>query len=245
MADFYKRPPITEAIIGVSLAEQLDAAKLNKANKKFHRAYPRHQEVKNLSLRVALNQEGLANADGTQVTIGHRLANEDANELLVLWPSEFVVSQLAPYPGWDAFIGRFQRDWTTWRQAVGFRQISRIGMRFINRIDIPLVDGEVDHEKYLNVYARLPSLISGVSGYGIQMAKAVEDIKCTLQLNSGTVDAPILDHGSFLLDIDFGRMIDVPQSDADILALLNEIRAKKNEAFEACITKRARKLFQE
>lgn len=244
MAEPYKRPPITEAIIGITFAEQLDATKLGKANKKFVKAYPQHVEVKNISLMVELSQEGQANADDTQVTIGHRRSNQDADELLVLWPSEFVVSQLAPYPGWEAFIARFERDWKTWKQVTGFRQVSRIGVRFINRIDIPLIDNKVDHEKYLNIYTQLPGLISEVGAYGVQMATAIEDIKCTLKLNSGTVSAPILSHGSFLLDLDFGRMIDVPQSDADVLALLNQIRVKKNEVFEACITNRARKLFR-
>lgn len=240
----YKRPPITEAIIGVTFAEQLDPAKLSKAHKKFVRAYPQHLEVKNVSLKVELSREGRANADETQVAIGHRRSNSDADELLVLWPSEFVVSQLAPYPGWEVFIARFERDWKIWKQTTGFRHVRRIGVRFINRIDIPLIDNRVDHEKYLNVYARLPNPISEVGAYGVQMAAAIEDIKCALKLNSGTVNAPILNHSAFLLDIDFSRMTDVPQSDADILVLLDQIRTKKNEVFEACITNRTRRLFQ-
>lgn len=243
MAEPYKRTPITEAVIGITFAEQLDASKLGKANKKFIKAYSQHEEVKNISLKVELSHEGRANADDTQVTIGHRRSNKDADELLVLWPSEFVVSQLAPYPGWEAFIARFERDWKTWKQVTGFRQVSRIGVRFINRIDIPLIDNEIEHEKYLNVYTQLPSLISSVGNYGVQMATFIDDINCTFKLNSGTVRAPILSYGSFLLDLDFGRMSDVPQSDADILALLNQIRVKKNEVFESCITNRARKLF--
>jgi uncharacterized protein (TIGR04255 family) len=243
MAEPYKRPPITEAVIGIAFAEQLDATKLGKANKKFIKDYSQHVEVKNISVKVDFSQDGRANTDDAQITNGHRHSNKDADELLVLGPSEFVVSQLAPYPGWEAFIARFERDWKTWKQVAGFLQVSRIGVRFINRIDIPPIDNKIDHEKYLNVYAQLPSPISSVSAYGVQMATFIDDIKCTLNLNSGTVRAPILSHGSFLLDIDIGRTIDVPQSDADILALLNQIRVKKNEVFESCITNRARKLF--
>lgn len=244
MADLYKRPPITEAIIGITFAEPLDPAKLSKADKKFAKIYPQHIEVQNLDVKILLDQAGRANADDTKVAKGHRRSSVDADELLVLWPSEFVVSQLAPYPGWEAFIGRFERDWRTWKQVAGYCEIRRIGLRFINRIDIPIIDNKVEHEKYLNIYARLPKLIESVNGYSTQIATEIEGIKCLLKVNSGTVRTPLLEHGSFLLDIDFGRVIDVPQRDEEIFALLSEIRVKKNEVFEACITRRARKLFQ-
>ena len=244
MADLYKRPPITEAVIGITFAEPLDSAKLGKADKKFAKIYPQHIEVQDFDVKIQLDQAGRANADSTTVAKGHRRSSLDADELLVLWPSVFVVSQLAPYPGWEAFIGRCERDWRTWRQVAGYREIRRIGLRFINRIDIPIVDDKAEHEKYLNIYARLPNLIGSVNGYSTQIATENEEIKCLLKVNSGTVHTPLLGHSSFLLDIDFGRMIDVPQRDEEIFALLSEIRVKKNEVFEACITKRARRLFQ-
>lgn len=244
MIALYKRPPITEAVIGITFSDPIEAAKLGKADKKFAKNYPQHIAVQKFDVKVHLSQDGRANADDSRAVDGHRRSSTDADELLVLWPAEFVVSQLAPYPGWEAFIARFERDWRAWRHIVGYREIRRIGLRFINRIDIPIVANKIEHEKYLNIYARMPDLIGSVSNYSTQVATAIEDIKCLLTVNSGTVRAPILEHGSFLLDIDFGRMIDVPQKDEDILVLLNEIRVKKNEVFEACITKRSRKLFQ-
>lgn len=244
MADLYKRPPITEAVIGITFAESLDPAKLGKVDKKFTKIYPQHIEVQNFDVKILLDEAGRANADDTTVAKGHRRSSVDADELLVLWPSAFVVSQLAPYPGWEAFIVRFERDWKIWRRVAGYREIRRIGLRFINRIDIPIVDDKVEHEKYLNIYARLPDLIGSVNGYSTQIATEIEDIKCLLKVNTGTVHTPLLEHSSFLLDIDIGRMTDVPQRDEEILALLSEIRVKKNEVFESCITKRARRLFQ-
>jgi uncharacterized protein (TIGR04255 family) len=47
-----------------------------------------------------------------------------------------------------------------------------------------------------------------------------------------------------MLDIDIFMVSNTPQKDDDIYQLLNEIRVKKNETFEACITNRARELFQ-
>jgi uncharacterized protein (TIGR04255 family) len=240
----YTRPPITEAVIGINFEAPLDEKELEKGNSKFLKQYPRHQLLQNVSLKVAVNQEGHANADGTRIAKGHRRTNDDVNELLVLRHSEFIVSQLAPYPGWDSFAKRFVRDWKIWKRLVGYRAISRVGVRFINRLDIPLKEGGIEHEKYLKVFPALPDIVPVVQAYAIQAQAPLDDIKSTLIINSAIVPAPILGHGSFLLDLDIGRTLDVPQSDEDMFDLLNQFRTKKNEVFEACISNHARRLFQ-
>jgi uncharacterized protein (TIGR04255 family) len=54
----------------------------------------------------------------------------------------------------------------------------------------------------------------------------------------------LLEHGSFLLDLDIAREGDPPQNDEGIYDLLHQIRVKKNEVFEACVTNSARDSFQ-
>ena len=77
----------------------------------------------------------------------------------------------------------------------------------------------------------------------MQAVLRIEDIGCKLTLNSAVVPAPILDHASFIIDQDIAKEVDLPQSDNDIYELLNEIRVRKNNVFEACISDRARELF--
>jgi uncharacterized protein (TIGR04255 family) len=57
------------------------------------------------------------------------------------------------------------------------------------------------------------------------------------------VPAPLLGHSSFVLDQDLHTEINLPQSDDALYILLNQIHVKKNAVFEACITDRARELF--
>ena len=239
----YDRPPITEAVIAVNFEMPLETKDIKKANVKFHRHYPQHQDVQNINLKVAVNAEGQGNTDGTEIEKGHRRFNADMNELLVMWHSSFIVSQLAPYPGWDVFFSRFTRDWKIWKRAVGFRDINRIGVRFINRIDIPTINDAVQHEAYLEVYPKLPSVLEKVNAYAVQAVVPLDDIECNLTLNSASIPSPILEHGSFLLDFDIARTTSLPQKDQDIFDLLNQIRIKKNEVFESCVTDTARRLF--
>ena len=126
---------------------------------------------------------------------------------------------------------------------MGFQTLGRLGVRYINRIDIPVSGSVVEHETFLNVYPKLPDILGLVGAYAVQAVLRIEDIGCKLTLNSAVVPAPILDHASFIIDQDIAKEVDLPQSDNDIYELLNEIRVRKNNVFEACISDRARELF--
>jgi uncharacterized protein (TIGR04255 family) len=162
----------------------------------------------------------------------------------LLWPAQFVVAQLAPYPGWIDFFGRFVRDWEVFKKATGYRKISRIGVRFINRLDIRIVGKLIEESEYLNLGPKLPDSFGPFTAYGLQAQFPPDEAACRLTINSSSVPSPLLDHGSFLLDLDIARDRAPPQNDEEIYRLLHEIRVKKNAAFEACITAKARELFQ-
>ncbi len=243
----YKSAPITEAVIEIKFANPLSEDLFASVSRKFNKHYLKHQNVQNLSVAVQIptNQTETPKT-AIDKELGHRLSSEDMTELIVLWPSTFMVSQLAPYPGWDVFFQRFVRDWAIWKRNVNFREVSRIGVRYINRIDIPKSkDGKpLEYEAYLNVYPKVPDILGPVNAYAVQAGFPIEDIRCQLTLNSAVVAAPILDHVSFVMDQDIAREIDPPQSDEAIFALLNAIRIKKNVVFESCISDLARSLFE-
>lgn len=239
----YKSAPITEAVIELKFSEPIDWSAIEKVSAKLVGEYPQNQNIQTFNVHVSLEGNESPSA-AVLPQLGHRRASIDMTELLVLTSAAFVSSQLAPYPGWNAFYERFVRDWKVWKRVVGFKEISRIGVRYINRIDIPISGPIVEFENYLNVYAKIPDVLGPVGGYAAQAVLPQADIGCTLRLNSAVVPSPILDHMSILFDQDIAKEVDPPQSDGDISDLLNRIRVKKNEVFEACITDRARELFQ-
>lgn len=244
----YKQPPITEAVIGINFENQIgEADLLLDLQKKFSQYYPNHQPVENLSFKIELgigeDNKKTANADIAQ-EIGHRRSTADMTELLVVLPKSITVSQLAPYPGWDYFFSRFVRDWKLLKRALGFHPIQRLGVRYINRIDIPCHTPIVEHEEYLNIYPNVTDKYGPLTAYAVQAEVLMEDLECKLTINSAAVPSPILNHASFVIDQDIAREINVPQRDDEIFALIEKIRFRKNEVFESCVTDRARALFK-
>lgn len=242
----YKRPPITEAVIELRFDTPIDAAVLDSASSDFNLDYPLHVPLRNVGfqLDVPPGAEDSPTARINQQENGHRRSSSDLSEIVLLWPGSFVVAQLAPYLGWDAFFERFTRDWIIWKKVTGYRKIIRVGVRFINRIDIPFTSRVIEESDYLNVYPKLPDVLGPVASYGIQAQVPITDIDCNLVINSASVRSPLLGHGSIALDLDIFRERNAPQRDEDIYNLLNIIRTKKNEIFEACITNKARELFR-
>jgi uncharacterized protein (TIGR04255 family) len=242
----YSRPPITEAIIQIRLASALATDDLTKINESFARFYPNHLMAQNLNFAVEV-PAGAGARPRTQVhhqELGHRRGIDDQTQLVVLWPTSFVISQLAPYPGWSAFFGRFDRDWTLWKKTVGYQKVSRVGVRYINRIDIPIIGPVTEYEKYLNIYPYVPEQLGPNLAYGVQVRLPIMDLQCILTINSSSVESVLLDHRSFLFDQDITKEVDAPQNDKDLYKLLDDIHLKKNEVFEACITDEARELFR-
>lgn len=246
MPEQYKRAPITEAVIEIRFAEPADTDLLVKISADLKATYPFQTPLVNYNVTVGLPPPNISREAVTHVNQakGHRLSSMDQTEILLLWPLTFVVSQLAPYPGWEIFCGRFVSDWIIWKKAAGYRKITRIGVRFVNRIDIPHAGHAIEEIDYLGIYAKLPETFGPVAAYGVQAQFLPDDEGCHLTLNSGLVPSPLIGYGSILLDLDIAKEVNPPQRDEEIYVLLDKIRTKKNAAFEACITDRARELFR-
>lgn len=241
----YKRPPITEAVIALTFAETIDSRDLDKADSHFGRLYPHHQDIRNLNVQVMMPTTPELGPDTTiqKDEMGHRRSSDDETQIVILWPTSFIFSHLAPYPGWDDFFERFVRDWALWKKVIGYRKIRRVGVRYVNRIDIPISVDVTHYEEFLNLYPKIPDELGPVFAYGIQTQLPYPEIDGRITINSASIPSPLLGHASFIFDQDIFKEINIPQLEDGLYKLLNEIHVKKNAVFEACITYRARELF--
>lgn len=240
----YKRAPITEAVIEIRFETLLSKELVDNLHE---RLLPMHSS----SVRLA-ERDVHVDVDEEQATFdksdaGYKLANKDQNEILLITPKSMVCSRLAPYKGWENFRSRAEDIWKRWKKVAGYHRIQRLGIRYINRIDIPVPDGEakIQIEDYLTVYPEYPEpgLIFGLSAYTMQIAGSLGVGDFYLTMNTKAEPPPLLEHLSIVLDLDVSLMVDVPQKDGDIWKILEEMRHHKNDIFEASITDKSRELF--
>ena len=131
----YNRPPITEASFEIRLLEPLENSQLEALNRRLAADYDSSNEFTEFAvgLNVKRRETMLEERDR-----GYRLENKDRTNVLLVKSRSFVCSRLAPYEGWDKFLSTCMDGWTTWKKVIGVKKIDRIGLRYINRIDIPI-----------------------------------------------------------------------------------------------------------
>lgn len=239
----YFAPPIIDATIELRFQDSLSEEDRARVSKRFAKRYPLAEEAAQQRLLVNVQ----AGAIGTQLNVQERLTRRRSIEspaVIQIGNSVFDVATGAPYAGWESLFDRFVEDWATAKRIWKFRPIQRIGMRYINRIDLESDDkGLVDYEDYLNLRIKLPRTFPPTSAYMLGFQSGVESIKCGVTVLSGTAPPAVPGKQSFTLDIDLWREIDVPQKDAEVLELLGQMRRAKNQLFETFITNQARDLF--
>lgn len=237
----YRFPPITEAVVEFRIEGKLTEAELEAVSAKLGKHYPNQKIQKAKEVKVDLDS---ATADFIDRAGRYQRANDDQNEIVLLGEQSYSISQLAVYPSWEHFHNRIVRDRAFLRKIVGYKKITRIGMRYLNRIDVPIDDDNLAHyEKYLKLKIEIPPKYPVTSGYNLMVQIELRALKCVVNIRSQSTKSPVPNHAAFILDIDVIRMVEVPQRDNDIDKLLSQMRVAKNDLFESFITDVARKRF--
>lgn len=242
----YPFPPITEAVIEFVFENEVEYKVLEKLSTKLAARYPNENMEIGRSIEIAIDESGKLDPQAVKVEEDDRLirrSNEDENEVLILAKDRMVVSRFPVYDGWESLIQRAKDDWSEAKSLWGYRKISRIGVRFINRIDLPFEDGEISPSKYFNIYFTFPREFGPMGASSWRSEHSVEELKAILILTVARVDSPLPKHMALALDIDLVKTLDPPQKDGDIFSYLEQARIFKNMVFEKSITEETRKKF--
>jgi uncharacterized protein (TIGR04255 family) len=241
MTQKYKRPPITEAVVEVRMSSAVSQEVLEKVQKRLLVEYPAPPQ-RTFNMQVEVGED---TSKVIQEPLGYKLTSRDASDVVSISTQAIASSRLPPYEGWEPFIAQARRNWDIWTGIVGRREISRLGVRYINRLDIPVREvPELRIEDYLNFGLRLPKTgIPPMTHLSINSVAPLGKDECTLILNAGTGPSPLVQTFSLYLDLDISREVALPQRDDKLWEFVDRMREHKNFIFEACITDRARALF--
>lgn len=236
----YKRPPVVEAIIDVRVDVKLEKPALEGLERLFLEKYPFSQPSASIGVELSENA-----ATVNQSFAGYTMRSADGAAAIVLNTTSLATTKQAPYPGWESLVSDAKSNWDVWRKEIGKKKIIRVGVRFINRIDIPVNEGKnLDLEEYLNVGARIPDLGLSITNFALH-AEANSKLPYSLLINVGSTPSPLVKTASFLVDLDLFAVNDLPQSDDDLWHWIEQFRGYKNSLFESFVTDKARGLFNE
>jgi uncharacterized protein (TIGR04255 family) len=240
---YYPRAPITEAVIQILVAADVEPRALERIAHRLKADYPNSQPLREYKVEIPNT--------GGQVSVGQnpqgfRLANDDQTDIVILNSRGIAAARLPPYPQWNDLRDRANTAWQEWKAATPGHPIARIGVRYINRIDIPLTQGTpLNVEDYLSFVPSVAAITEQpMLGYLMQVVIPTFDTHWTATITTTALgDTQVPAHASFILDIDVARTTDIPLNDKLLWPIIDQAQLIKNDIFERCIKEPARKLF--
>jgi uncharacterized protein (TIGR04255 family) len=237
----YPNAPITEAVIDIRVAPRgdLDVENFCKLSNKFGDEFG----TRNDQFRIAgVITPGAAPAPALTTKIGFQFLAKGKS--FQAQSDGWSFNKLAPYLGWEEeFRDQARTLWSAYREIAQPQAITRIALRYVNRLDLPMPmkDLQVYLRTYPEVTADLPQALSN---FFMQLQIPQEDISALLVLNMALVPPARENIASVVLDLDLFRTVDLPQKEEDLWPLMEILRTRKNQIFEACITDATRELFR-
>lgn len=241
------RAPVVEAVIDLraraeSAWEEKDVLAQLKAALPD---YPNRMAMRGFSVSFSMNSEQATS--GTPVApatpqdhgwMGIRCTTADGLNIATFNREGFSFSRLKPYDNWDSFSKEAVRLWELHTRLAAPIEVSRLGVRFINRLDVP-VSG-LAFEDYFNSLPK-PPVNLGSLGFlfhdilSVPGHPYVTNRIRTFQPPEGE-NAPTL---GLLLDIDVAMPGPIVPESGKIAVRLAEMHWVKNQVFFGSVTEKA------
>jgi uncharacterized protein (TIGR04255 family) len=242
VAIHYENAPITEALIDIRVelpASETGLQVLESVHDGVKNTYP--GKKKRLYLQGQLSAGDEVGASATQTVMGYSFSSEDGKQIFQARRDGFTFSRLRPYGSWPQLRDEARRLWHIYREAVNPDKVTRVAVRYINQIDIPV--STIDYKDYFRTTPEVsPELPQALSGFFMQLQFPEADFGGLLILTQTTVPPPNPATNSVILDLDVFKQTGLV-SDDDVWGVLETLRNRKNEFFEGCITEKTRALF--
>lgn len=235
----YPKAPITEALISINVELFDSKHDFKYCFKEQELDYPSVTEINRGTGQINFGPQIQTVATTEQV--GFLFSSKDKKQMFQSRFDGFTFNKLAPYESWESMRDEAKKLWTKYQRAFKIKKITRIAVRYINRIDIPI---NQKIESFFNGYPHVPTISpSEANRYLIRVEHQLADIEAKLILNQVKIVSKDPKQASIILDIDVYKELTNGINENEMWEIFEKFRLKKNEIFESFLTSKTRKLF--
>lgn len=241
----YPKSPLTEAIIDlrVSLAEGSSVDRILGLYDHIRDRFPQVEPMHSNSVTVEAGPTTNLKIDTSQQHRGFQFRSADQRHVFQASLDGIVVNRLAPYESWESLRDETRELWGIYTEVVQPTAVTRAEVRYINRLDLP--GPNVDFNDYLLTVPEIGrTLLQGISGFFMQLQCPQPDISAMLIINEALVPSMTPDIVPVILGFDLFREQIWAVDDDGLWSFLEQLRQRKNQAFEGSITDATRRLFE-
>jgi len=147
----------------------------------------------------------------------------------------FSLSRLAPYENWDRFKDEMKRLWNIHYKLAVPLEIQRLGVRFINRIEIP--DESVHLRDYFQGFSSgIPAIKLDLNGFLHHDIFTVPNYSYMMNIIKTIQPKTPTNNRALILDIDVFTQQPIEANDDIIDKKLSDLHWLKNKIFFSIIT---------
>ena len=241
----YPNPPVVEALGEVIFAStNWDDTVPDQLFEGLKDEFPKRQERTFNEARVTVDDNNEATAEVVQLPTWDVFLTESEDQLIQVSEKHISFNQLKPYRPFREWEGRFFEALSMYRGLTFPQTIERMGIRYINRIEIP--GQRISMEDYFSIYPVLPEETSDFHGpfqVKCQIPLTADDHFLVMVFGSIQPDEADDDRQNFLLDLHVQVLIGKDLDDEDIKNHIRIAHRNAVRAFEGSITEKLRALF--
>ena len=236
--------PIVEAIIDFRVIPepQVSPSLFASLGSSIGKKYSQAESVLSIEARFGIDRGKLIEPSQSRAELGWKY--QAGTEVAQFRVNGFTFSKIEPYTTWEQVFGEAFRLWTIYVDIVKPKQLTRIAVRYINRMRA--VESRNINE-FLVAPPMLPPPIPPLIREFLTRVHIVDDKRSSaaviVQALEPQIDPNVM---SFLLDIDAyheDKAALVP-TDHDLPSLFEQLRELKNEIFYASITEKAAEMYE-
>jgi len=247
----YRNAPIAEAVCELRLDASVpwDSATPGLLWDPLRASYPRRSE--DLVIEARLDAEAGAVKQMVTPMQVLRAASSSGDAVVSISARRLGISRLKPYPGWAAFRADIVNVLETADAVVGEAAVPRVGLRYLNRLQLPETNGLVQLQELLTFYPETSSAEQGLPATGfsqflLQVVFPCDDDLSVLRLqlspaSQGEASPP--GTAAFMLDIDHFSDQRRHLTTKTVMSWLEEAHERVERVFESCLRDATREML--
>jgi uncharacterized protein (TIGR04255 family) len=242
----FSNAPITEALldIRVKLPAHIDLARIATFQDAVKGRYPARRERVLWQSQFQMQEGDLKISPPTGGAHGYLFASPDETQMVQVRLDGFTFNKLKPYDTWEALRDEARELWQHYIEIASPEVITRVALRYINRIEIPLPIR--DFKDYILTTPEIaPDLPQALASLFMRLVIPVPRMQAIAVVTQAFDPPPETSEVlPLIFDIDVFREAIFDINSEEVWEILEKLRELKNEIFFKSITDRAKGLFQ-
>ena len=240
-----RKAPITEALIDirVRLPDDANLATLSRFRDEVKDAYPQCRERRKWHSHFTLSKtEPPVVETDSEGPDGYLFTSADGTKVVQARLDGFTFSRLKPYRDWADLREHARSLWQTYLDTVSPVAITRIAVRYINRIELALPFDDF-REWILTCPEVAPKLPQLLAGFFFRVNIPFDDPKGQVYITQTVEPGDHTSHAPLIFDIDAFALEEFKPDDTGVWDRFEDLREIKNRVFFESITEKTKEMY--